>query len=130
MALTCIIDDDAIHHFGMKMMMRRLEINQEIIFFNNGQEAIDGLIQLMEQGQELPSVIFLDLNMPVKDGWEFLEDFIKIPQEFREKVMVYVLSSSIDPLDEERAKTYEVVGNYLTKPMDESQLKLVMGAVA
>ncbi|RYC50459.1 response regulator [Flagellimonas olearia] len=123
---ACIVDDDPIHLFGMKVLMKRLDFSNEVLVFQNGQEAIDGLLDRLGAGKPLPSVIFLDLNMPIKDGWGFLDDFVKIPHHNREKVTIYVVSSSIHPHDQERAKNYEVVGNYIIKPLNEQELKQVL----
>ncbi|THV58059.1 response regulator [Flagellimonas alvinocaridis] len=123
---ACIVDDDPIHLFGMKILMKRLDFSDEVLVFQNGQEAIDGLLDRLGAGKPLPLVIFLDLNMPIKDGWGFLDDFVKIPHHNRERVTIYVVSSSIHPLDQERAKKYEVVGNYIIKPVNEQELKQIL----
>jgi CheY-like chemotaxis protein len=104
-----------------------VKLSKEIRIYQNGQEAIDALVNLMEKGERLPSIIFLDLNMPIKDGWGFLDDFVQIPHNNREKVVVYVVSSSINPKDHDRAKQYEVVSNYMVKPIDEQQLVKILG---
>jgi CheY-like chemotaxis protein len=66
----------------------------------------------------LPDIIFLDINMPVMDGWEFLNEFIKIKNNFEKKITLYVVSSSIDPRDLERAKSINLVTDYLIKPIE------------
>ncbi|RIV45658.1 response regulator [Flagellimonas pelagia] len=124
--IAFIVDDDPIHQFGMKVLLKKVKLSKEILVYHNGQEAIDALLDLMEKGGELPSIIFLDLNMPIKDGWGFLDDFVKIPHNNRRKVVVYVVSSSINPTDQERAKEYEVVSNYMVKPIHENQLTEVL----
>lgn len=121
-----IVDDDPIHQFGMKVLLRKLEFSKEVMVFHNGQEAMDALLDMLGIGQQFPSIIFLDLNMPIKDGWGFLDDFVKIPHQNREKVMVYVVSSSINPRDQERAREYEGVSNYMVKPVNESELKRIL----
>ncbi|GLU43007.1 response regulator [Allomuricauda sp. NBRC 101325] len=123
---TFIVDDDPIHQFGMKRMMSRLAFSKEILVFRDGQEAIDAVLDLLNAEEQLPSMIFLDLNMPIKDGWGFLDDFVKIPHHNREKVTIYVVSSSINPSDMEKAKQYEVVGNYIIKPINEEVLKEIL----
>lgn len=123
---TCIVDDDPILVYGMKLMMKQVSFSEEILVFNNGQEAIDGLLDMLNRGEALPSVIFLDLNMPVMDGWDFLESFVKIPNNNTERVTIYVVSSSINPADEQRAREYEVVGNYFVKPITEIDLSNIL----
>lgn len=123
---TYVVDDDPIYQFGMKILLRKVQFSDQARFFNNGQEAMDALHDLVAKGEELPSIIFLDLNMPIKDGCGFLEDFVKIPQDNRKRVTIYVVSSSINPTDEEKAKSFGVVNNYIIKPIEERHLKNVI----
>ncbi|QLG45571.1 response regulator [Costertonia aggregata] len=127
---SCIIDDDPIFIYGTKRIMKEVDFCNDILVYNNGQDAIDGLNELTSQGKELPSVIFLDLNMPIMNGWEFLDDFTKIPNHNREKVTVYIISSSVDPRDLERIKDYEVVNNYILKPISPKDLENILDSVA
>jgi len=128
-ASTCIIDDDPIFIYGTKRIMTEIAFADDILIYNNGQDAIDGLTALSEEGKNLPSVIFLDLNMPIMNGWEFLEDFVKIPNQNREQVTIYILSSSVDPRDLERIKHYNVVNNYILKPISPKDLKRILEQV-
>lgn len=123
---TCIIDDDPIHLYGMKLLMKKLDFTEEVMVFHDGQAAIDALLDLLNSGEVLPNVIFLDLNMPVKDGWGFLDDFVKIPYNNRQQVTIYVVSSSINPYDRQRAEQYEMVSNYIVKPIDGDQLRNIL----
>ncbi|MBD1260284.1 response regulator [Maribacter polysiphoniae] len=127
---TCIIDDDPIFVYGAKRIMKEMEFCDEILVFNNGQEAIDGLLNITARGEKLPSIIFLDLNMPVMDGWEFLEDFVKIPNHNKDNVVVYIISSSVDPRDVERVNEYKIVHNYILKPITHQDLRNVLVEVA
>ncbi len=123
---SCIIDDDPIFIYGTKRIMKEIDFCNDILVFNNGQDAMDGLNELTSQGKDLPSIIFLDLNMPIMNGWEFLEDFVQIPNNNREKVTVYIISSSVDPRDLERIKNYDVVNNYILKPLSPQDLEEVL----
>ncbi|MCW1953736.1 MAG: response regulator [Flavobacteriia bacterium] len=124
--MSCIIDDDPIFVYGTKKVMKEVDFCEDVMVFHNGQDAINGLRELAEENKELPSLIFLDLNMPVMDGWDFLDDFITIPNNNREKVHVYVISSSIDANDFIRARNYEVVNNYILKPIIPDDLIAVL----
>ena len=126
---TCIVDDDPILVYGMKLMMRQLGFAKEVLVFTNGQEAIDGLSEMIAEGRSLPSVIFLDLNMPVMDGWEFLDAFVQLPSNHEKPISIYVVSSSIDPADEKKAREYEVVGNYFVKPITEKDLNQILDSL-
>ncbi|MBC8766634.1 response regulator [Arenibacter sp. BSSL-BM3] len=119
---SCIIDDDPIAIYGIKKSMKEIDFCNKIVIYNNGQDAIDGLNSMVEDGMELPSIILLDLNMPIMDGWEFLDDFIKIPNCNTEKVTIYIISSSIDPRDIIKAKNYSLVSNYILKPIKSNDL--------
>ena len=92
--------------------------------FHNGKEALNHLNAIISNEAELPDVILLDLNMPVMDGWEFLEEFIKIESD--KPITIYIVSSSIDPGDINKAKSYDNVSNYIVKPITIEALKTVL----
>lgn len=126
----CIIDDDPIFIYGTKRIMKEIEFCENIIVFNNGQEALDGIMEISQSAMKIPQVIFLDLNMPIMNGWEFLDEFIKIPNSNLEKTIVYIISSSVDPRDLEKVKDYKQrVNNYILKPITPNDLESVLGAL-
>lgn len=126
----CIIDDDPIFIYGTKRIMKEIEFCENIIVFNNGQEALDGIMEISQSASKIPQVIFLDLNMPIMNGWEFLDEFIKIPNSNLEKTIVYIISSSVDPRDLEKVKDYKQrVNNYILKPITPNDLESVLGAL-
>jgi len=126
----CIIDDDPIFVYGTKRIMKEIEFCESIVVFNNGQEALDGLMEISQSDKKTPQVIFLDLNMPIMIGWEFLDEFIKIPNNNLKKTIVYIISSSVDPRDLERVKDYKQrVNNYILKPITPNDLETVLGAL-
>ncbi|MAU71376.1 MAG: response regulator [Pseudozobellia sp.] len=127
---TCIIDDDPIFVYSTKRIMKEVDFSDEIMVFNNGQDAIDGLSDMVENNLKLPPVIFLDLNMPIMNGWEFLDDFVQIPNPNREQVVIYIISSSIDPRDLERIKNYPAVNNYILKPVVREDLHTVLEQIS
>lgn len=122
----CIIDDDPIFIYGTKRLMAEIDFYETVVVYQNGQDALDGLYGITANGESFPSVIFLDLNMPIMNGWEFLDDFVKIPNDNREKVVIYIISSSVDPRDLERIKNYKVVNNYILKPISKEDLDSVL----
>jgi CheY-like chemotaxis protein len=119
--LACIIDDDPIYIFGLKKMMKLVDLCESFMIFHNGKEAINALKPLLISGENLPDVILLDINMPIMDGWQFLDSFIKIPTQ--KKIIIYMVTSSIDPRDIDRVKKYEEITNYVVKPVSIEKLK-------
>jgi len=117
---TWIIDDDPIFVFGSKVLLRNNGFASNIIVCQNGKEALDKIVSMLELEEGLPDVIFLDLNMPVMDGWEFLDEFSNI--SYKHNIRVYILSSSINSIDIKRAKEYSVVRDYITKPLTDTKI--------
>ncbi|MBE7639371.1 MULTISPECIES: response regulator [Salegentibacter] len=118
--LACIIDDDKIYVNLVKKIIEIKKLSNNLLIFKNGKEALDHFKLILENANEeiLPDIIFLDINMPIMDGWEFLNEFIKIKNIFDKKITLYVVSSSIDPRDLERAKSFNLVTDYLIKPIE------------
>jgi CheY-like chemotaxis protein len=118
--LACIIDDDKIYVNLVRKIIEIKKLSENLLIFKNGLEALDYFKVILSNLTEdkLPEIIFLDLNMPVMDGWEFLGEFVKIKNNFDKKISLYVVSSSIDPRDLERAKSFNLVTDYLIKPIE------------
>ena len=118
--IACIIDDDPIFVLGTKRLFEINEFAKEIRVYKNGEEALNALKETLRNGMDLPCIIFLDINMPVMDGWEFLDAFGEL--EGSRNSVIYMLSSSVDPSDADRARSYSLVRDYLTKPLNQEKL--------
>jgi len=122
------VDDDPITLMLCKKVVEKVEFAKEIIIANNGEEAINYFDALFEEQQNndsiaYPKLVLLDLNMPVMDGWEFLETYIsKNYHNIFDSTRFIVLSSSIDPYDINRSKTYPIIG-FLSKPVTKEMLE-------
>ena len=122
------VDDDPITLMLCKKVVERVEFAKEIITAKNGEEAIQYFDNLFEERKindsiVYPKLVLLDLNMPVMDGWEFLESYMsKDYNDIFISTRFIVLSSSIDPYDINRAKTYPVIG-FLSKPITKEMLE-------
>jgi CheY-like chemotaxis protein len=127
--LILCVDDDPITLMLCKMVINRSEFAKTIITAQNGEEALNYFddLKLNNLGaaiSDYPKLIFLDLNMPVMGGWEFLDHFSK--EEYRNAFndcKVIVLSSTIDPDDIKKAKTYPMVLDFLSKPISKEMLE-------
>ncbi len=130
--LACIIDDDKIYVNLVKKIIEIKKLSENLIIFKNGLEALEYFKVILSNMTEdkLPDIIFLDLNMPVMDGWEFLGEFIKIKNNFDKKITLYVVSSSIDPRDLERARSFNLVTDYLIKPIELKKFENIFSHVA
>lgn len=117
---ACIIDDDSTYIFCLKRIMKTANFCNTIKVYNNGKHALDHLKYKMENQMELPDVILLDLNMPVMDGWQFLDQYMKIKK--KKSIPIYIVSSSIDPADKNKLSTYPEVTNFISKPIDKKKL--------
>ena len=131
--LACIIDDDKIYVNLVKKIIEIKKLSENLLIYKNGKEALDYFKEIMENATDedkLPDIIFLDLNMPVMDGWEFLNEFIKIKNKLHKKITLYVVSSSIDPRDLERAKSFNLVTDYLIKPIELKKFEKIFEKTA
>jgi CheY-like chemotaxis protein len=122
--IAYIIDDDTINQFVFKRIIENKKFTKKIIPFLNGQLAIDFIKTHLKDHENLPDVIFIDINMPVMDGWEFMEAFQKLP--LSKRTLIYLLSSSINPADLERAKKTNFVSDYIIKPIKNEQLDAII----
>ncbi|WP_378187133.1 response regulator [Aquimarina sp. W85] len=119
----CLVDDDIIHQFIIKKLVQQLHQQERLLIFSNGEEAINFIKSVANGVVQLPDLILLDLNMPIMDGWQFMDEFNNIAPKLKKEIKIYVLSSSDNPDDIERAKEYERISDYLIKPINEHQLK-------
>ncbi|HDZ05281.1 hypothetical protein LCGC14_0069220 [marine sediment metagenome] len=126
--LCCIIDDDPIFVYGTKRIIKEVDFAESILVYPNGQEALDGLMKMCTAKEPLPDVIFLDLNMPILNGWEFLDEFKNCQSQRSKSITIYIISSSVDPRDLERVKDYNQVDTYILKPITPDDLAKIIGA--
>jgi CheY-like chemotaxis protein len=122
----CVIDDDDIYTFTIKRIIAKAEVAEKTIFFHNGRVAIDFICNCIEAIANLPDMILLDLNMPVLDGWQFLDEFIKLVPRLGKKILIYIVSSSIDEDDFKRAKEMELVSDFIVKPLNAIDLRNIV----
>lgn len=122
------IDDDEVYKLVIKLIIKQSEFKDDIKFFDNGEQAIKELIANKNNAEALPTVILLDINMPVVDGWGFLDKFKTIKSELAKKIIIYMVSSSIDPDDVAQAKTYDEVAAYLAKPITLEEIRRMVAA--
>lgn len=122
------IDDDPITLMLCKMVITKASFSNEIATAKNGEEALKYFNTLKQTNsnsnfKKQPQLIFLDLNMPVMGGWEFLDSFSTTDYSDYNDTKVIILSSTIDPEDLEKSKKYPMVIDFLSKPISKEMLE-------
>ncbi len=120
---VCIIDDDPVFVFGAKILLRKNDFCSDVKVYKNGKEALEHIMPGGEENEDAPDVIILDLNMPVMDGWEFLDEVSKLSKI--DKKPIFVVSSTIDPKEVQRIKSYDVVHDFIEKPLSKEKIRLL-----
>ncbi|GGA66592.1 response regulator [Flavobacterium palustre] len=118
-----LVDDDTTYLFITKKILEQQQNVEQINTFMNGLEALTYLKQHSKEEGILPNILFLDLFMPIMDGWQFLSEFTEVKSNHLNKITIYICTSSISPHDVERAKTLSTVSGYIIKPI--SRIKLI-----
>ncbi|UWY28209.1 response regulator [Flavobacterium sp. TR2] len=120
------IDDDPITLMLCKKVISKSSFSHEVITAQNGEEALHHFNILKytnDKAKKRPELIFLDLNMPIMGGWEFLDHFTSSDYREFNTVPVIVLSSTIDPEDLAKAKKYPIIIDFLSKPITQPMLE-------
>ncbi len=116
-----VIDDDDINIFIIKKIVEKTGLNINMVSKGNGQLALDYIKGIMLNPSEFPQLMLIDINMPIMNGWEFVEAYQKL--EVEQKVEMYILSSSVYENDIEKTKSYPSVKGFISKPLSIERLK-------
>ncbi|MEB2777597.1 response regulator [Algoriphagus sp. D3-2-R+10] len=116
-----LVDDDPINNLINRRLLGKVGIAENIVEFLEGEEA---LLKLNDFDPNLSILIFLDINMPVLNGWEFLNKYQEIHANRSDKIVI--LSSSIDYQDRFKAQGYQIVSGFLEKPLTLEKIRIQM----
>lgn len=128
--INCVllVDDDSGTNFINKMILEKVSFAKRIETVLNGKEAIDFIKN--NRNNDIPKeqeikdlLIFLDINMPVMDGWRFLETFRELNDEQKNNITVIMLSASLNPADYIKASSYSEISGFYCKPLSLNVLK-------
>jgi len=118
-----IVDDDKLYTLLLTKTIEKLTINSLISCYPNGEDAIIAL----KKNNDLPDIIFLDINMPIMDGWEFLNEYVGLKKELKKNIKIYAVSSSISNCDREKSECFHEIAEYLIKPLKKEKLVEILG---
>ncbi len=119
-----VIDDEEMSIFYTENLLKFNNFTSDVRSFTNPQEALTEL-ESLAGSEEFPEFIFLDLNMPSFDGWDFLKAYREFPKDVRESCTLYILSSSVDENDIKNSKLHEDVRDFLTKPLNKMSIEVI-----
>jgi len=121
--ILCFIDDDEIYQYTVTRSVRSHHLAKKILIFPDGEQAMWFLIDNIADNENLPDIIFLDINMPIMDGWQFLEEYVKLKPRISKVITIYMITSSVDPVDYAHAKRISEISDYIVKPIKPELLK-------
>jgi CheY-like chemotaxis protein len=129
MCKVIVLDDDKIQHFIIKKMLSKKAMFNDTLYADDGKTVLNFLADHKTEETILPQLLFLDLNMPVMNGWKFLESLALMYNDLKRPLSVYILSSSVDPRDIKRTHKYEFIKSYLIKPISFKILEDIISKV-
>ncbi|TSD64111.1 response regulator [Inquilinus sp. KBS0705] len=126
-----LVDDDEINNFISIKLIKKALINTEIMACLNGKFAIDQLAEIQRKDpNKLPDYILLDINMPIMNGWEFLDEYKRLNIDPLGKSKIYIISSSVFSNDINKARSYPLVKDFVSKPLNVEKIKELFGITA
>jgi CheY-like chemotaxis protein len=118
-----LVDDDPTNNILCRAVIKNSFNDTDVKAFQFPEEALTFLTENFANEDAQPAILFLDINMPSMTGWEFLDEFKKMPDNVKNKIVIYVLSSSVDAKDLEKAASNQIVKEYIQKPLRKDYLK-------
>ncbi len=117
-----IVDDDKVHNQICTFAIRQHNASSKVTSFSEPVNALEYIRTTFTGNEDHPTILLLDLNMPIMDGWQFLEELKNCECNIRAKLDVYILTSSIDERDRQRARLDPTINGFLEKPLSPYQL--------
>ncbi|GEQ85558.1 response regulator [Patiriisocius marinistellae] len=125
----CVIDDDRVYQFTITKAIEVNNLAKEVLIFSDGEEALDFFIRNLDNDANLPDIVLLDINMPIMDGFQFMEEYIKIKPRVGKKIYIYMVSSSVDSDDIKKAKNISEISDYIIKPVKPGELVSIVNSL-
>ncbi|TGM56568.1 response regulator [Leptospira adleri] len=128
--VNCIllIDDNHSDNFVHERVIRKGDFANQVVSKQSGESALKYLLERAATSDPRPDLIFLDINMPGMNGWEFLEEYDKLPKELQGKIVVVMLTTSDNPDDRAKAREFGILADFKTKPLTDAMLQEIFDA--
>ena len=117
-----LVDDDKNDNFFHERAIKKSNLNTIVIAKNSGMKALEYLKSLKDNSDLQPDLIFLDINMPGMNSWDFLKEYDLLDKELLNRMIVIMLTTSDNPDDKARAKTWKYVSDYIIKPLTKEKM--------
>lgn len=118
-----LIEDNLIDQLVIKQLFKKLLQIDEIVIANNGKEGIEWII---DNKRKQSLIILLDIQMPIMDGFEFLNEYSKLKNELKKDTQIYILSSTLDPDEIDRINGNNYITGFLNKPFPIEEFKIIL----
>ena len=125
-----VIDDDAINNKICRTVIEKIYLNSDVKTFTDPVLGFEYIVSEYSKADiDNNAILFLDINMPVMDAWDFLNLFDRLDAHLRSRITIFILSSSVNKVDMERAMSNRNVSYYLIKPLTKESIKLISNLV-
>jgi CheY-like chemotaxis protein len=124
-----IVDDGVFCQFVLKKRIENISEHAEVKSLMNGMEALDSFKEILEQNGQLPNVVFLDINMPILDGWDVLDALVKLKPDINKYVDIYLCSTSLHAGDKIKAEKYNIIKGFLIKDIEDDILERIINGI-
>jgi len=122
-----VIDDDILNNTLCRYIMEKAEPKLHVQTFTIPENGFNFIVnEYSKTERKIPTVLLLDINMPSWSGWEFLDNFDKLDPKIKEQIKIYMFSSSVDPIDKERALKNRNVVDYIHKPLNTNTISNII----
>ena len=118
-----LVDDDPDDNFIHERAIKKNDVENIVVTKTTGMDALEYLKSNKDNKNPHPELIFLDINMPGMNGWEFLQAYSRLDEELQSRAIIIMLTTSEYPDDVARAKTWDFVSDFITKPLTKEIMK-------
>jgi CheY-like chemotaxis protein len=121
-----LVDDDSDDNFFHERAIKKVDSTIIVIAKNSGIEALEYLKSKQDKENQYPDLIFLDINMPKMNGWDFLQEYTLLDKEVQSHAIIIMLTTSANPDDVERAKSFSVISDFIIKPLTKEIMENII----